>query len=517
MNYQLILAVSPILAVAVGGLLLMLAEAFGKPVALTGAHAGLVSTDAGAGRADELALGSAVVLFAGALISVALWKVGPESIPGVETLAPYLIIDRFSLFFCFLLCLGGGLSALLAGGYLPEHNLDRGEFFPLLVFSTVGAMALAASGDFLSFFVALETMSLGVYCMIGLRRGNVRSSEASLKYFLLGSFAAALTLMGGALLYGATGHTDFVGIGQGIATIGKAHASVNAPVVLLALVLVVAGLAFKISAVPFHMWTPDAYEGAPTPTTTFMAVAVKSAAFAVLLRILLVGFGDPRLMSWGAGWPPVVATLAVLSMLVANVIAGRQESVKRMLAYSSIAHAGYALVGVAATMHSTQGTSSVLFYMLTYTVSTVGAFGALILCGRRGAEAVSYEDLAGLGKRHPAVALAFSFFLLSLAGVPPSAGFFGKLYVFSAAVDSGLNVLAVIGLLNSVIGAYYYLRVMVYMYMREPEPGAPIATPMRSGFVVFALVVAALLVLVFGILPSSSLDIAAAAGITHGG
>jgi len=514
-NLNLLLAVSPILAVAIGGLLLMLAEAFGKPVALSGAQAGMVSTDAGAGRADELALGSAVVLFAGALISVALWKVGPETIPGVEKLAPYLIIDRFSLFFCFVLCLGGGLASLLAGGYLPEHNLDRGEFFPLLVFSTVGAMALAASGDFLSFFVALETMSLGVYCMIGLRRGNIRASEAALKYFLLGSFAAALTLMGGALLYGTTGHTDFVGIGQGIATIGKAGSTVNAPIVLLALVLLVAGLAFKISAVPFHMWTPDAYEGAPTPSTTYMAVAVKSAAFAVLLRILVVGFGDPRLMSWGTGWPQVLAWLAVLSMVVANVIAGRQESVKRMLAYSSIAHAGYALVGVVAAMGSAQGTSSVLFYMLTYTVSTVGAFGALILCGRRGAEAVSYEDLAGLGKRHPAAALAFSFFLLSLAGVPPTAGFFGKLYVFSAALDAQLNVLAVIGLLNSVLGAYYYLRVMVYMYMREPEPGAPIATPMRSGFVVAALILAAVLVLVFGILPSASLDVAAAAGITH--
>jgi NADH-quinone oxidoreductase subunit N len=515
MNFNILLAVSPILAVAIGGLLLMLAEAFGKPMAAVG-PGGLVSTDAGAGRSDELALGSAVVLFAGALISVALWKVGPDTLDGVASLAPYLIIDRFTLFFCFVLCLGGGLASLLAGGYLPEHNLDRGEFFPLLVFSTVGAMALAASGDFLSFFVALETMSLGVYCMIGLRRGNVRASEASLKYFLLGSFAAALTLFGGALLYGATGHTDFQGIGEAIATIGKASSTVSAPLVLVALGLVVAGLAFKISAVPFHMWTPDAYEGAPTPTTTYMAVAVKSAAFAVLLRILLVGFGDARLVSWGGtGWPPVLAWLAVLSMTVANVIAGRQESVKRMLAYSSIAHAGYALVGVVAAMKSPQGASSVLFYMLTYTVSTVGAFGALILCGRRGAEAVSYEDLAGLGKRHPAAALAFSFFLLSLAGVPPTAGFFGKLYVFSAAVDSGLNVLLVIGLLNSVIGAYYYLRVMVFMYMREPEPGAPIATPMRSGFVVAAILLAAVLVLVFGILPGTSLDVAAAAGLTH--
>jgi NADH-quinone oxidoreductase subunit N len=265
------------------------------------------------------------------------------------------------------------------------------------------------------------------------------------------------------------------------------------------------------------MWTPDAYEGAPTPATTFMAAAVKTAAFAILLRILLVTFGDPRLVSWGTGWPPVLALLAVLSMTVGNLIAGRQESVKRMLAYSSIAHAVYALIGVVAAMRSPAGASSVLFYMLSYTVSTVGAFGALILCGRRGAEAVSYEDLAGIGKRHPAPALAFSFFLLSLAGVPPTAGFFGKLYVFSSAVDAELNVLMVIGLLNSILGAYYYLRVMVYMYMREPEPGAPVATPMRSGFVATALVLAALFVILLGVLPGSSLSVAAAAGIQRGG
>jgi NADH-quinone oxidoreductase subunit N len=190
-----------------------------------------------------------------------------------------------------------------------------------------------------------------------------------------------------------------------------------------------------------------------------MAVAVKSAAFAVMLRVLLVGFGDERLMSWGTGWPPAIAVLAVLSMVVANVIAGRQESVKRMLAYSSIAHAGYVLVGVVATLRvSGEAQASVLFYLLTYTVSTAGAFGALIMCGSRGAEAVSYEDLAGVGRRHPAAALAFSLFLLSLAGIPPTAGFFGKLYVFRAAIDSELYAVAVIGLLNSVIGAYYYLR-----------------------------------------------------------
>jgi NADH-quinone oxidoreductase subunit N len=512
----LFLAVSPLLAVALGALLLMLAEAFGRPAAGAGVTEGGLVVDAGAGRSSELALGSTVVLLAGAVFSIAVWMVGPENIEGAELLAPYLVVDRFSIFFSFVLCLGGALAAMFAGGYLPEHGLDRGEFFPLLLFSTVGAMALAAAGDLLSLFIALETMSLGVYCLIGLRRGSPRASEAALKYYLLGSFAAAVLLFGGALLYGATGHTDLVGIGKAVADIGKPESTVSAPTVLVAIVLTLTGLAFKISAVPFHQWTPDAYEGAPTPTTTFMAVAVKSAAFAVLLRVLLIGFGDERLMSWGTGWPPALALLAVLTMTIANVVAGRQESVKRMLAYSSIAHAGYALIGVVATLRSEEGQASVLFYLLAYTVSTAGAFGALILCGRRGAEAVSYEDLAGIGKRHPAAALAFSLFLLSLAGVPPTAGFFGKLFVFRAAIDSELYALAVIGLLNSIVGAYYYLRVMVYMYMREPVPGAPIATPMSSGFVATGLLIAAVLVLLLGILPGTSLDVALAAGLKRG-
>ena len=306
---------------------------------------GLV-VDAGAGRASELGLGSAVVLFAGAIASLAVWLVGPEQFEKLDVLLPYLVVDRFTMFFSFVLCLGGGLACLLAGGYLPEHKLERGEFFPLVMFSTVGAMALAAAGDLLSLFIALETMSLGVYCLIGLRRTSARASEAALKYFLLGSFAAALMLFGGALLYGATGHTDLKGIGEAIGTIGNSPNSVSPTLVLVALALSIAGLAFKVSAVPFHMWTPDAYEGAPTPATSYMAVAVKSAAFAVLLRVLIVAFGDDRLMSWGAGWPPVLALMAIVTMTSANVIAGRQDSVKRMLAYSSIAHAGYALVGV---------------------------------------------------------------------------------------------------------------------------------------------------------------------------
>jgi NADH-quinone oxidoreductase subunit N len=496
---DVLVALAPLLAVTLGGLMLMMAEVFSR------------KRDRATGPAGDLAMGSFLTFAAGGVVALALWLVGPESLPGANDAAPYLLVDRFTLFFDMVLCLGGALAALLAGGYLPEHRLDRGEFFPLLLFATVGAMILAAAGDLLSLFIGLETMSLGVYAMVGFRRGSMRSTEGAVKYFLLGSFAAALLLYGGALVYGATGKTDLKGIGAAVRAAAEGG-SFNWAMLIVAMVLMLAGLAFKVSAVPFHMWTPDAYEGAPTPVTTFMAVAVKSAAFAAMLRVLLGAFGDPSSMSWGSGWPPVVALLAVLTMTVANLIAGRQESVKRMLAYSSIAHAGYVLVGVVALMkNEAGGQESILFYLLTYTVSTAGAFGALVLCGSRGREAVSYEDLAGIGRRHPAAALAFSFFLLSLAGVPPTAGFFGKLYLLRASIGAGLTTLAVLLLLNSVVAAYYYLRVMVYMYMREPAPGAPIAVPMRSGYVNAALGLSAAGVLFLGIFPTSWLELAGAA------
>lgn len=485
---------SPLLIVAAGALLLMLAEALSK-------------------RHGGLALGASIVFAAGFAFSVGVWLYGVEEIPDADWLAPWLVIDRFTIFFDGILCLGGVLASLLAGGYLPEHDLERGEFYALLLFSTVGAMMVAAAGDALIVFLGLETMSIGAYAMTAFRRTSPRSAEGALKYFLLGSFAAALLLYGFALLYGATGHTDLAGIGEAVRRGGE-----RTPMVIIALVLVLVGLVFKVSAVPFHMWTPDAYEGAPTPATTYMAAVVKAGAFAMLLRVLLTCFGDPASMSWSAGWPPALAWIAVLTMTVANLVAGQQESVKRMLAYSSIAHAGYLLVGVVATMRSMpQASAAVLFYLLTYMVSTAGAFGALILCGRRGAEAVSYEDLAGIGRRHPAAALAFSLFLVSLAGIPPTAGFFGKWFVFRAAMESGFYVLTIIAFVNSVIGAYYYLRVLVFMYMREPAAGAPVAVPMRSGYVAAALLLSAILVLVLGIVPSQSLDVAVKAASIFGG
>ncbi len=270
-------ALSPLIVVGVSALLLMLVEAFSV-------------------RPEGLALGAAVVLFASAACAGAVWMVGVDAVDDVASVAPWLVVDRLTLFFDMLLCLGGGLSALLAGGYLPEHHLDRGEFYALLLFSTFGAIVLAAAGDALTLFLGLETMSLGSYALTAFRRSNPRSAEGALKYFLLSSFAAAILVYGFALLYGATGHTDLAAIGAAAHT-----AAAHDPLLVVGAALVLVGIVFKVSAVPFHAWTPDAYEGAPTPATTFMAVAVKAAAFAMLLRVLGLSFGDDVWTSWASG------------------------------------------------------------------------------------------------------------------------------------------------------------------------------------------------------------------------
>ncbi|MEM6960447.1 MAG: NADH-quinone oxidoreductase subunit N, partial [Myxococcota bacterium] len=464
-----------------------------------------------------------VVLLVSMGLSLALWfGGGPVDMPPI--VSGYLATDKMGLLFDVLICGGGALSTLLAGGYLAEHDLERGEFYVLTLFSAFGAMVLARSVDLLSLFLGLETMSLGVYALVGFRRTSSRSVEGAVKYFLLGSFAAAILLFGGALLYGATGHTNFEEIGKVIAA-GEAEVAL----VSVAILMLIAGLAFKVSAVPFHMWTPDAYEGAITPATSFMSVAVKSAAFAVLLRVLLVCFGDEVLRNAYTGWPPVIAAFAAVTMVYGNLAALGQQSVKRMLAYSSIAHAGYVLVGVCAASKGyvdtgrtlevgsqsahvlvNTGMSSVMYYLMAYTVSNVLVFGSLILVGSRGKEAVSYEDLAGVGRRHPMVAVPFVLGVLSLMGFPPTAGFVGKYYVFQAAVSAGGGMvwLAVIGVLSSAVGAYYYLRVLVFMFMKEPQTGAPVAIPMRSGSVVLALLVSGYFVLKMGITPASYLQFA---------
>ena len=483
------IAAAPLLCVVIGGLALMLVDAF-------------------VDEQSELATTTAVVFASAVAMAAALWSqegtVGPDSL-----LTAWLATDKLALFSDIVIAVGAGFAALLAGGYLREYRLERGEFYPLLLFTAFGAMVLARSVDLLSLFVGLETMSLGVYALVAYRRTSARAAEAGIKYFLLGSFAAALLLLGSAYLYGATGHTDFVGIAAVIKS-GQA----DSRLILLALMLIIAGLAFKVSAVPFHMWTPDAYEGATTPVTTFMAVCVKTAVFVVMRRLFIVGLGAPELTSSASGWPPVLAGLAALTMVFGNLGAIVQNSVKRMLAYSSIAHAGYILIGlVAAARIGAEAISAVLFYLAAYTVSNVLAFGCLVLAGSRDREAVSYEDLAGLGRRNPLLAIPFVLAILSLMGFPPTAGFFAKYYIFSAAVQAGGGMvwLAVLGALTSAAGAYYYLRVLVFLFMREPQEGAPIALPMRSGYVITAVVVAAMFVLQMGVAPSGYLEIVGAA------
>jgi len=483
------LALSPLLAVGIGGLVVMMVDAFSD-------------------KKGDLSILSSAILLAAACVAGGLWFGGlPPQTPDI--LAPYLVVDAMAQFFNITICGGSALCAMLAGGYLREHGLERGEFYAVLLLGTFGAMVLASATDLLSVFIGLETMSLGVYCLVAFRRGSTRAAEGAIKYFLLGSFAAAILLFGSALLYGATGHTDFAGIGQAIQ-----KGDVQLGLALIAMAMLVVGLAFKVSAVPFHMWTPDAYEGAVTPATAFMSVVVKAAAFAVMLRVLVTCFGDTLSSGAVSGWPPILAALAVITMVYGNIAAIYQSNVKRMLAYSSIAHAGYILVGVVAIFRVGEtAVSSVLYYLMAYTVSNVLAFGSLIAMGTKGKEAVTFDDLAGAGKRHPIAALPFVVGVLSLMGFPPTAGFFGKYYVFNAAIqaDSGMLWLVIVAVVASAIGAFYYLRIIVYLFMKDPEKDAPQAVAMRSGYVVAALILSAYFVIKMGITPGNYLEMALAA------
>jgi NADH-quinone oxidoreductase subunit N len=483
-----LMGVSPLLLLVTAGLAIMLVDAFSD-------------------ERSELAVVTAATLFVVAGVAGAMLVGELPAAPDVIT--RYLAVDRLGLFFDVVICVGAGLSALLAGGYLREHGFERGEFYVLIIFTAFGAMVLARAVDLLSIFLGLETMSLGAYALVAYRRTSARAVEGAVKYFLLGSFAAAILLFGSALLYGATGHTDLAGIQQVVAA-GEADATLS----VLALAMLIVGLAFKLGVVPFHMWVPDSYEGAATPVTTFMSVVVKAAAVAVMVRVLVGAFGDPASMGLYTGWTPIIALLAVATMVYGNLAALAQTSVKRMLAYSSVAHAGYILVGVAAVHEAGSfAVSSVLYYIAAYTVSNVLAFGSLILMGSKGKEAVSYDDLAGAGRRHPMAAFPFVIGVLSLLGMPPTAGFFGKYYVFSAAVQAGGPMIwvAVIGLLASAVGAYYYLKVIVYLFMREPEEDQVIAVPMQSMYVTVALVLAGYYVVKMGITPSRYLEWAVSA------
>jgi NADH-quinone oxidoreductase subunit N len=399
-----------------------------------------------------------------------------------------IAVDSFRIFTNFILLLAAGLAICLSFGYLQKRHIDRGEFYVLVLFATVGMMLMAGSRDLILMFIALEVMSVAIYVLVGYHRQDPRSSEASLKYFLLGAFSSGFFLYGIALIFGATGSTHLPTIGTVLADGGGTGSSVAQAGMALLLV----GLAFKVAAVPFHVWTPDAYDGAPTPVTALMATGVKAAAFAAFIRVFAVGFGGVR-----EDWAAVIWVLAALTMLVANLIALTQGSVKRMLAYSSVAHAGYLLVALLSSNQS--GAAAFLFYLLVYTLMTAGAFGIVIANSRGDWERVSLQDYAGFGWQQPLLGAAFGLFLLSLAGFPLTGGFLGKLYIIRSALEANNVALAVVLVLASLISYFYYLRVIVVMYMRpaaSEDAHAQAGLPM-PGRAVIALAAVAVLALFF--------------------
>jgi NADH-quinone oxidoreductase subunit N len=385
--------------------------------------------------------------------------------------------------------------------YLRRQPIPSGEYLTLVLLSTSGMVFLAAANDLIVLFLALEIMSVAAYVLAGLFRHEVRSTEAALKYFLLGAFATGFLLYGIAFFYAASGSTRLDVIAAAIRRDGLG------PYSLVGMALLLVGFGFKVSLIPFHVWTPDVYEGSPTAVTAFMAVGVKAAAFAAFARVFTTALGDVT-----ASWTGVLWVLAALTMTVGNVTAVAQRSVKRMLAYSSIAHAGYALIGLVTA--TKEGGAALLFYLAVYGLMTLGAFTVLIAVARRGESVEDYADLAGLGFRHPALGAAMTVFMLSLAGFPPLAGFAGKFYLFSAAVDAGYVGLVVIAVLNSLVSVYYYLGVVVQMYMAEGV--RPLESPSAQPWVFAAILIAAFGTMLLGILPSGPMEAARVAFLSLG-
>jgi NADH-quinone oxidoreductase subunit N len=396
-------------------------------------------------------------------------------------------IDSFSAFFELAILIAAMFTVMMSLDYASENKIPGAEYYSLLLFSAMGMMLMAAAGDLIVIFLGLETMSITVYVLAGMMRRNARSNEAAIKYFLLGAFSTGFLLYGIALVYGATGTIKLGPIHDAIAS-GSLSSN---PLLLLGTGMMVIGFGFKVAAVPFHMWTPDVYEGAPTPVTAFMAVGVKLAAFAAFIRVFLVD-----LESIGSHWQTVLWVVAALTMTGGNLIAVVQTNIKRMLAYSAIAHAGYLLLGMAAGVRSGP---AILYYLLGYAFTNLGAFAVVIALERRNEVSNRISDFRGLAARQPLLAGAMAIFLLSLAGVPPLAGFVGKFYIFSEALQQGYSGLVIIAVLNSVVGTYYYFYVLVAMYMQEGGVEAERLSTRPA--LVAAIGLAALATILIGIYP----------------
>ncbi len=439
-----------------------------------------------AGRSTTRALLPWVTL-AGIVVTgaVCTWLLGQP----VTTFQDMAIADRFALGLDFVILTAAFLAVLLSVTYIPQVNKQVGEYYALILLISSAMMVMGAAMDLVVVFMALEIFSLGLYILSGLRRDDIRSNEAAMKYFLLGAFASAFFVYGAALIYGATGSTQFNAISAALA-----GGTVELNLLYPGIALIVVGFGFKVSLVPFHMWTPDVYQGAPTPVTAFMSAATKAAAFAAFYRTFLIALPSEQ-----AVWGWALAVLAVLTMTLGNLAALRQSSLKRMLAYSSIAHAGYMVVGL---VPGTQpAADAALFYLITYTFMNIGAFAIVILLEKQGEMDAVSDRLRGLSRRKPGLALIMSIFMFSLAGVPPFAGFFAKFFIFSSTVAGGWTWLAAIAMLNSAIGAYYYLRIVVNMYFAEP--GEETVTETHGSIPTMATVYLALaFTVLLGILPA---------------
>lgn len=396
------------------------------------------------------------------------------------------ILDPYSSFFKLVLCAAAGITILLSMDYLQKEEIHLGEYYAFVLLATCGMMIMVSGLNLIMIYLGLELMTISFYILVGFKGLDVRSVEASAKYFVLGSFSSAILLYGIVLVYGLTGSIQI----DQLAPFFAANRPHNLTLTLAMLLLVV-GFGFKVAVVPFHMWTPDVYEGAPTPVTAFLSVGSKAASFAVFVRVFLEAFGEIQ-----SEWQGLLIPVAIVTLALGTVVAIVQNNIKRMLAYSSIAHAGYALIGLLTASHL--GITSVMVYLLVYTFMNLGAFGMVILVRRGGAEGDQVSDFSGLSRQNPLAAFAMLIFMLSLAGIPPTAGFWAKWYIFMAAVQVNLTYLAVIGVLFTVVSAYFYLRVVMVMYMREPEGLHELAL---SPAAIVALVITAGVTLLVGLYP----------------
>jgi NADH-quinone oxidoreductase subunit N len=475
MNMNDFSSVAPILMVTLAACATMLAEAFRKQ----DDHSG----------AKWFGIYGVIGLVGAIATSTGQWN---ESRIGFGVIS----VDNFTVFFNITIAAIGLLTILLSVGNAERDHLPSGEYYTLMLFAIAGMMMMAATTDLLVIFIALEIMSLGVYVMTGLKRASGESTEAAFKYFVLGAFSSAFFLYGIAMAYAVSGTTKLDEIGRLVAS-----SSLEPSILLiLAMILLLVGFAFKIGAVPFHMWVPDAYQGAPTLVTGFMSTGIKVAAMAAFVRVFLSTLEPLRLE-----WIPVVSVIAALTMILGTVVGVAQTSVKRMLAYSSIAHAGILLVGLVAA--SSAGKAAILFYLVAYSLTNLGAFGVLAAISSADRPHDDIRDFAGMWKERPGLSALLTVFLLSLGGFPPTVGFISKWYIFNAAMQEGMYTLAILGVLTSVISVFFYLRIVVMMYMSDET--APEHRPAVSGLTVAGLVIALIGVIYLGILPGGLISIAA--------